>query len=691
MLGAQVVFDPASADISSWEQTGGAFHIVQPPLPYHDEIIEDETHPVLTSFDEGIEIGETATGSITTPPFKITKDYLNVRIGGPRRFAEHLGAQLFVDGKLVNAMSGRDRASMRPQLRDTAWDVRGHRGKTAFIRFNDFNRSGALWIGCIALENEPKSLLVDAAEHGKENFRPRFHHTTPEGYMHDPNGLFYMDGLWHMPFQYNLVGANGVNWGHSVSKDLIHWEYIGFAIPADERGMSWAGSAWVDHDNRLGFQTGEKSPVILFHTLCPPGSSSWENQPGGVLPYEPRGRPNPPPFVCAIAVSTDGGMTFEKHTDALFEPEFSYDRDPHGFWHEPSQSWVILWHVAGRENKNIPGQTCFAVYVSKDFKNWRLTQKLYSLWEEPNLLTMYLDGDKNKPRLVMIEGKGNYAICTFDGEHFTFDPKAVYPNDEIYKRELGEKKPAAPEAAGYQPDAELTQGGRAAAQGSQVQEIKIDNVSDFFYPQSYGEYYATGTFTNAPDGRTVEIAWCATSKAIWRDIFIGMPFMHQMTIPMELSLKTTPEGVRLFHWPVKELEGLRGEKISVKGKALKPGSPLELKSPSELLDCRAVVQIGDAQEILITVNGQRIVWSRADNMFLYTHPLRTVRVPAPFVKDEIDLRILVDKTLFEAFFHDGIRHLHHHFFVNEIPRSIKVEARGGKARLKLLEAWAINP
>jgi levanase/fructan beta-fructosidase len=78
----------------------------------------------------------------------------------------------------------------------------------------------------------------------REHFRPLYHHTPAYGWMNDPNGLFYKDGVWHLYYQYNPYGSQWENmtWGHSTSRDLIHWEAQPLAIEADGLGSIFSGS-----------------------------------------------------------------------------------------------------------------------------------------------------------------------------------------------------------------------------------------------------------------------------------------------------------------------------------------------------------------------------------------------------------------------------------------------------------------
>ncbi|MBO7645710.1 MAG: DUF4980 domain-containing protein, partial [Prevotella sp.] len=50
-----------------------------------------------------------------------------------------------------------------------------------------------------------------------EKYRPMYHHTPQYGWMNDPNGMFYKDGVWHLYYQFNPYGSQWENmtWGHS--------------------------------------------------------------------------------------------------------------------------------------------------------------------------------------------------------------------------------------------------------------------------------------------------------------------------------------------------------------------------------------------------------------------------------------------------------------------------------------------
>ena len=82
------------------------------------------------------------------------------------------------------------------------------------------------------------------SKQGKRDFRPNIHFTPEKNWNNDPNGLIYIDGIWHLYYQYNPndVVWGPMHWGHAVSKDLIHWEHLPIALYPDEIGTMYSGS-----------------------------------------------------------------------------------------------------------------------------------------------------------------------------------------------------------------------------------------------------------------------------------------------------------------------------------------------------------------------------------------------------------------------------------------------------------------
>ena len=235
----------------------------------------------------------------------------------------------------------------------------------------------------------------------REAFRPIYHHTPAYGWMNDPNGMFYKDGVWHLYYQYNPYGSQWENmtWGHSTSRDLIHWEAQPIAIAPDALGSIFSGSCVVDKDNTAGFG---KNAIIAYYTSA--GDSQTQS----------------------MAYSTDNGRTFTKYSGnpvlTAAVPDF---RDPHLFWHEPTRRWIMILAV-GQEMQ---------IFSSANLKQWTMESRFGAefgghggVWECPDLFQLPVRGTgQQKWVLVCNINPGGpfggsatqYFVGDFDGHRFT--------------------------------------------------------------------------------------------------------------------------------------------------------------------------------------------------------------------------------------------------------------------------------
>ena len=106
------------------------------------------------------------------------------------------------------------------------------------------------------------------SKQGKRDFRPNIHFTPEKNWNNDPNGLIYIDGIWHLYYQNNPndVVWGPMHWGHAISKDLIHWEHQPIALYPDELGFIFSGSAVYDTQNSSEYGTNENPPIIAIYT-----------------------------------------------------------------------------------------------------------------------------------------------------------------------------------------------------------------------------------------------------------------------------------------------------------------------------------------------------------------------------------------------------------------------------------------
>lgn len=246
---------------------------------------------------------------------------------------------------------------------------------------------------------------------------------------------------------------------------------------------------------------------------------------------------------------------------------------------DPQLIWLEeekSWLIAVYEE--IGNDRLIAFYRSKNLKNWVRTGDIYGFYECPNLYRLPVDGNPENSRWVLWAADAQYVVGQFNGKTFV-------PEHEG-KRRL-----------------------------------------------HYGRYYASLCFNNTPN-RLVQIGWAQ----IPIPFEAKHPFNQTFSIPLDLSLRSTSDGIRLFAEPVRELETLRMEKREFT-QNFTPGA------------------FGDGQlyELFVTADasqnaelhfGQNVVRWNAEKKLLDEMPLTP--------KDgKITFRIFIDRPMFEISANDG--------------------------------------
>ena len=100
----------------------------------------------------------------------------------------------------------------------------------------------------------------------------QYHFTPQKGWINDPNGLIYIDGVYHLFYQYypHDIVWGPMHWGHAVSTDLLHWEHKPVAIYPTEEEYIFSGSCVYDRENVSWLGTNERPPLIAFYTAHNP-------------------------------------------------------------------------------------------------------------------------------------------------------------------------------------------------------------------------------------------------------------------------------------------------------------------------------------------------------------------------------------------------------------------------------------
>ena len=235
---------------------------------------------------------------------------------------------------------------------------------------------------------------IDTANR-ETRWRPIYHHTPTYGWMNDPNGMFYKDGVWNLYFQHNPYGSTWENmtWGHSTSTDLVNWTYQGDVIEPDALGTIFSGSSVVDYKNTAGFGEGA---IISYYTSA--GQSQTQS----------------------MAYSTDNGKTFTKYeSNPVLTSNIPDFRDPNIFWHEATQRWILI----------ISESQHMKFFSSANLKDWQFESTFgedygnhSGVWECPDLFEIngkwFLLCNIN-PGGPFGGSATQYFVGHFDGHKFT--------------------------------------------------------------------------------------------------------------------------------------------------------------------------------------------------------------------------------------------------------------------------------
>lgn len=306
------------------------------------------------------------------------------------------------------------------------------------------------------------------------------------------------------------------------------------------------------------------------------------------------------PFHQAAAYSTDKGRTFSLlNNGGPIVPNQGFDkgeRDPKVFWHEASKKWVmVLWVLRGKEEGTAEeklGKVRF--FTSDNMIDWEVASDFNREWvfECMDFVELPIDGDKNNKKWLLYDASFDYEIGDFDGKTFTTDKK-------VYKGDSG------------------------------------------------SNLYAAQSFNNSPDDRTVMIGWLRLRGEDTYFLKEKMPFNQQMSFPTTMSLRTIPEGIRLYRWPVKEIESLYVKSYKFKNLTAKKAAKKLSGINVELIDMS--LEFEPTSSFDLSIRGLNINYKMSSEEIIFGKNI----MKAPAINGVVKLRILLDRASIELFANEG--------------------------------------
>lgn len=518
---------------------------------------------------------------------------------------------------------------------------------TFFIGCKDANTSD----GTITATEVDKTTLSE-----EQLYRPNFHFTPKANWMNDPNGMFYLDGVYHLFFQYYPDGNKWgpMHWGHATSTDLVSWKEQPIALYPDELGYIFSGSAVVDRNNTSGFGDGTNVPIVAIFTYHDPIKEKE-----GKIDVETQG----------VAYSLDNGKSWTKYENnpVLDNPGIRDFRDPKVIWDEEHQKWVMALAAHDRTQ----------FYGSKNLKDWEFLSEFGAgtgahggVWECPDFFPMHVDGT-SETKWVLLQslnpggpngGSGTqYFIGDFDGKTFKMDPS--------FSEQLSTKK-----------------------------AIWIDYGKD---------NYAGVTWDNVPDGKRFFIGWM--SNWLYAQEVPTETWRSSMTLPRELKLIFSNGTYKLLSSPIGKLKNLYGQTIVKKDIVFKKKTVLldsgNLDLSRLVIDIELKEMKDDKYTFTVENDKGNQLFFGIDNKDKYifidrkksgkidfseAFSSKISRLPLNQNYETINLKLVFDKTSLEIFLNGGEMAMTELFFPEVPYQTLSVESSNKDCKIAILKANEIN-
>ena len=364
-----------------------------------------------------------------------------------------------------------------------------------------------------------EDVQLDSSVYEGDRYRPQYHALPPAVWMNEPHSPFYYNGRYHVFYQHNPAGPywSQIRWGHLVSDDMIHWEFVKDAV-VPTAGICpegvWTGGAVIGPD-------GTPWLVITAGT----NQTTWSGQ---NVAFAHCVDPNDPDLTDWVVEEV---VTVTQPSDNS-QGEINQFRDPF-VWYDDGVYYMIV-------STSIPGAGgSGAVYTSENLHEWDYRGYLFELsleqypeqgahWECVVLLPISTkDGSRQK-----------YIL--FDCPQYTVDGYIV---DCYYW--IGEFDKDSCRFIPDDPKPRLFDLGRGVYTGQNGYCFLTE------------EDIAAGK-TNYTDGRTVIYA-IAQGKAAGTKHNEMSGWAHNFAIPLELWL--ADNLVDVIREPIKEIESLYGDTL----------------------------------------------------------------------------------------------------------------------------------
>jgi fructan beta-fructosidase len=627
--------------------------------------------------------GDDSTGELTSPPFKIERTHLNFLIGGGGWIGETC-LDLIVDGRAVRSAIGPNRESGGSErLRWNAWDVTEFQGKEATLRVVDRRKGGWGHVNVDHIVQTDRPKLPQAASRaialekrylhipvktGGAKYRARIAgedgktirefdvelSAEPDflafADLEDYRGktlAFRVDELDDPKALDKIAQADDVPDAASLYKEA-HRPQFHFTSRRgwlnDPNGLVWRDGEYhlYYQHNPYGWAWGNMhwghavSPDLVHWTelpiaIYPREYGDWAFSGSAVVDHGNTsgfGKDGQDPLVAAYTSTGRGECIVHSNDRGRTWTEYEGNPVVKHNGRDPRLFWFAPGkHWAMAVYSEGEGRQSIDFYTSPDLKAWTFASRSDGYFECPDIFELPVDGDPEKKLWVLTAADGRYRLGMFDGKAFT-------PTS-------GDEK-----------------------------------LTTF-----HGSYYAAQTFSDEPRGRRVQIAWSNGAT------FPGSAFNMQMTLPVELTLRSTRNGPRLFAEPVEELKALRTGSKEFGGETLEPGAENPLAGETgDLTEIELAFRPGPSKFLELNLRGTPLTYD-VERQDVVCGQARTF---VPQVDGVVSLHVFLDRGSVEVFADGGRTAVSVGVVPDDENHALGIAAKGGAVELEKLTVHALR-
>ena len=688
-----LIADFEGSDYGNWQVEGEAFGTgpTQGTLSGQMQVSGYKGNGLVNSFYNG----DAATGTLTSPEFKVKRRYINFLIGGGG-FDGVTCINLLSGGKIARTAVGPNVVSGGSEYLDwNSWDVGELMGQDVTIQIVDQRTGG--W-GHINVDHIVQSDVRKSVVLNKEtvfNFDKKYLiFPVKNGAVKRWINLF-VGGVMVREFDIELASDKADFWVYldvsefSGKKGTVridrYYSDMALGFDAVKNSDTFPGMediykeakrpqvhyttrrGWVNDTNGLVYYKGQ---YHMFYQHNPYGWG-WGNMTWGhavstdMLHWQEWGDALHPDQLGTIysgsavvdhdntsglqngsektmlAFYTSAGDNNRWSSGQPFTQSMAYSNDGGRTWQKYDGNPIIdhieggnrdpkvIWHEGSNKWVMIlwiDGPK-LSIFTSDDLKAWEHKSDVDGFFECPELFELAIDGDSSNKKWVVYGGNGDYKLGRFDGEEFM-------PETDLIKYEYGNC------------------------------------------------FYASQTFNNIPesDGRRIQMAW-------GRRIAIhGMPFNQLILFPVELSLRTTNKGLRIYVNPIREITSLHKSHVHWEDKFIQPNSNLLANVQAELLHIRSTIMPKDAEEVKFVVRGVPVTY----NVAMQQLSCQGRTAPLRMEGGKISLELVIDRMSIEIFANDGRVYMPMGVDMSEKPASLEFTVDGGNALVNSMDVYELN-